>query len=354
MKTLKIKSIIILISLVFVSCATPVLNQGVLNKRVSKVEISDLNSEGNLTEVEIDFDLINPELINQLSLEGSSRQSSFNIENIQIDNSKKDYSEKNKISDLLYQVDKEGGDLSEETRNDLKRRIVHESFGSVSIDLPYYSNSQYNNPTNPFIVNGKELTVVRIKLRNVSNTIKKIKHSSFQLQTDSEFLEPYSQSELSNMITPSASINLKRLNLAEEVSLTPNQEIISYIAFPTINYDNENISIQFIDGQSYYTQKFFSKISYDEISSPYNVYEIIKNRYKDGERIFAVRIGDKFTILRGNTFVIPSKYIGRKFDLLELTIFDNNSLSIVYYELDINDKSSKIFLSKYQKKMSLN
>lgn len=101
---------------------------------------------------------------------------------------------------------------------------------------------------NPFKINQKYLSVFKVVFENSGSEIEKIKLKEFQVLSGEELLYPFGIEYFENNLKnePEKLKNAYRMNIPDELMITPGQKITKYISIPAINPKNKNLQIQAI------------------------------------------------------------------------------------------------------------
>ena len=109
----------------------------------------------------------------------------------------------------------------------------------------------YSDNFNPYKINKKYLSIFKVTFENKGSEIEKIKLKELQVVSGEELLYPLGVEYFENNLKeePEKIKNAYRMNMPEELVLTPSQRITKYLAIPAINPKNENLQIQIIKGK---------------------------------------------------------------------------------------------------------
>ncbi|MDZ4757502.1 MAG: hypothetical protein SGJ10_05105 [Bacteroidota bacterium] len=136
---------------------------------------------------------------------------------------------------------------------------------------------------NPYKINQKYLSVFKVTFENKGNEIEKIRLKELQVVGGEELLYPLGIEYFENNLKdePEKIKNAYRMNMPEELVLTPSQRITKFIAIPAINPKNENLQVQIIKGKEIINFDF--KVKEKEAS---------KNYLVESYEIFTTGLGD--------------------------------------------------------------
>ncbi len=169
-------------------------------------------------------------------------------------------------------------EIDYETAQTLKSRLFYGfDFGKNGTEIESISKIEsFTDIYNPYKVNNKYLSVFRLLFENKSVDIKKINLKDFQIVSGNEQLYPLNSDYFENNLKdePEKLKNIYRMNMPNELILTPGQKTIKYIAIPAINSNNNDLSVQLIQGSK--ITQFDFKVQSKSLSkeykfSPYNI-----------------------------------------------------------------------------------
>ena len=142
--------------------------------------------------------------------------------------------------------------ISSNTAYQLKLRIWYgEDYGKNGTEVTSLSDVEtYADNFNPYKINEKYLSVFKVTFENKGEEIEKIRLKEIQVVSGEELLYPLDIEYFeNNMKSDGEKIkNAYRMNMPEELVLTPKQRITKFVAIPAINPRNENLQIQIIKG----------------------------------------------------------------------------------------------------------
>lgn len=216
----------------------------------------------------------------------------------------------------------------------LKRRIINENSGRDGSEVESLADldiipSDYN----PYKVNANYFSVFKLTFENKGSEVEKINIKEFQLTSNEEQLYPLTSEYFEkNLGDRTETIkNSYRLNMPNELIITPGQRISKYIAVPAINTGNEKLQIQFIRNSS--VVNFDFSISKKGTEKSYNLEEF-QLKY-DGE-------GDDISY---NTYYLVSYKDNVSYALRGNRLFvsdEKRDLPAVIYAIGISSISSEI------------
>lgn len=97
---------------------------------------------------------------------------------------------------------------------------------------------------NPYYIDGKYLSVYKLKFINKTNTVKTIKRSDLSIISGNEMLPILSGKDIS-MIHNNVDdyLLLSRCNLEDEIKIFPHETIVKYVSTAPLNYKNKDLKI---------------------------------------------------------------------------------------------------------------
>lgn len=132
----------------------------------------------------------------------------------------------------------------------LKNIIYHgNEYGKDGTEVTSLSTQErFPSTFNPYKVNHNYLSVFQITFENKSSEIKKIALNDFQILSGEELLYPLGFDYFENNLVNERERmqNVLRMNMPDELIITPGQRIGKYLAVPAINPRNELLNIQAI------------------------------------------------------------------------------------------------------------
>ncbi|MFH1118869.1 MAG: hypothetical protein V1775_03545 [Bacteroidota bacterium] len=138
------------------------------------------------------------------------------------------------------------------TAYQLKFRIWYgEEYGNNGTEVTSLSDIEtFADNFNPYKINEKYLSVFKVTYENKGNEIEKFRLKELQVVSGEELLYPLGIEYFENSLKgdPEKIKNAYRMNMPEELVLTPRQRITKFIAIPAINPKNANLQIQIIKG----------------------------------------------------------------------------------------------------------
>ena len=285
-KVLFIKLICILI---ISSCtSTKPLNKEVSQKYYS-LGFSPENLKKKTSNTEITITPIDAKSLNKETYDAALRDGNYEkefvsvVENWKSKMSSYSKNEKNYIQgkinaiDYLSNLEKEGR-IPPQISVLLKQRIIYENIGKDGSEIESLSDISISpSEFNPYKGNINYFSVFKVTFENKGNTIEKINLKDFQIVSNEEQLYPLASEYFEkNLGSKSETIkNSYRMNMPNELTLTPNQRINKYIAVPAINSENNKLQVQLIRNGK--VENFDFTVSKNETEKKYklNKYELI-------------------------------------------------------------------------------
>lgn len=110
-------------------------------------------------------------------------------------------------------------------------------------------NENFYDGYNPYKINNRYLSVFKVTLENQSNEVKRIKLSDFQVLNGENLLYPlgYDYFEKNHDKNPQLIQNIYRMNMPDELVITPNQRITKYYSVPPIDANSKKLQVQLLN-----------------------------------------------------------------------------------------------------------
>ena len=129
----------------------------------------------------------------------------------------------------------------------LKDRIANNENGKDGIEnTSLLDIDDYPDTYNPYKINANYFSVFKLTFENKGSEIEKINIKEFQFVSDEEQLYPlamdYFQDNLKNRTETMK--NAYRMNMPNELIITPGQKVTKYLAIPAINPENKKLQVQ--------------------------------------------------------------------------------------------------------------
>lgn len=179
--------------------------------------------------------------------------------------------------DYLLKLEKEGV-ISNEISRFFKRKVINSKSGYDGSEIESLSEKRITSSEyNPYKIDEKYFSVFKLTFENKGNEIDKISLKDFQLISNEEQLYPLATEYFEkNLLDNTESIkNSLRMNMPNELIITPSQKITKFIAVPAINNENSKIQVQHIIEKK--VNNFDFDILKSEVKKLYNLekYKII-------------------------------------------------------------------------------
>lgn len=240
--------------------------------------------------------------------------------------------------DAVSKLEKEN-QIPTNTAYQLKLRIWYgEEYGKNGTEVASLSDVEtYADNFNPYKINEKYLSVFKVTFENKGNEIEKIKLKELQVVSGEELLYPLGIEYFENNLKtePEKIKNAYRMNMPEELVLTPGQRITKFIAIPAINPKNKNLQIQIIQGKYIVNFDFNVKeqaLSKDYLVESYDIYN--SGLYESTSHTFY------FALAYQNGVSYATK--GSRIFVSE----DKKSAPVSIYAIAIHDTNSKVRTAK--------
>lgn len=250
-----------------VSCSGPKATQKTVDQFYENTKFSpesalkSTSSEVDILVKPIDAASINAESFDLASLDGNYEKEiaiAISKQKEEINNLPK--KERNVISAKIKAIETidemyRKKEISKEASFLLKERIWYgPDKGRDGSEISSISNSNISTDQfNPYKINNQYLSVFKLSFENKSDVVKKISLKDFQVISGYEQLYPlelkYFEENLKS--DPAKIKNVLRMNMPAELVLTPGQKISKYISVPPINSKNNQVTVQYIQGDKY-------------------------------------------------------------------------------------------------------
>ncbi len=254
------------------------------------------------------------------------------------------------ITDLVKK-----GEMPENIGLYLKKRILYGSdAGRDGSEVASLSESEnFDDEFNPFKVNEKYLSVFKVTSENKSSEIVKIKIGDFQVVGGEEQLYPLKMIFFEENLKPFPEKikNAYRMNMPEDLVITPNQKITKYLAIPAINPSSKELKVQYIKDNKF--TDFDFEVSSQSLSKSYELeYYKLMSIYGEDSAIkyfYAVSYdgGVSFAVADDKLYVSnekkskPTDVYGIAFSLSSGKVFFGKKLKFKFSEIVKNSISFK-------------
>jgi hypothetical protein len=140
--------------------------------------------------------------------------------------------------------------ISLNTAQQLKMRIWYgKNYGKDGTEINSLSDIEtFSDIFNPYKINQKYLSVFKITFENKSRVIERVNLKDFQIVSGEELLYPFEIKYFENNFDMKSEKikNIYRMNMPEELVITPSQRVTKYLAIPAVNPQNKNLNLQMI------------------------------------------------------------------------------------------------------------
>lgn len=220
----------------------------------------------------------------------------------------------------------------------LKNKIANEASGRDGTEIETLGDGDsYRSDFNPYKVNRNYFSVFKVTFENKGPNLAKINLKDFQLNSNEELLYPLGSAYFEENLKGQAETikNAYRLNMPQELTVTPNQRVTKYLAVPAINANNNNIKVQLLKNEK--VVDFDFKMAKRELTKKYD-FELFKLTYKGGgtssyfRNYFAVVFKDNVSYaLQTNQLYVSS---------------DRKLMSASVYSIGINTGNSSVVFGR--------
>jgi len=259
-----LKKVVLLVGFLYISFSACTTQKAALVQNHSYYNMlfypKQVQQQMALGKVDVIVTPVDAKSLNEETFEAAMRDGNYEKEFlIEVEKRKKELDKEHSSSfikgitnaiDALNKLERDNA-IPKDVAFNLKKRILYgNEFGRTGDDIKsFLEEERYPDEYNPFKVNNKYLSVFKIVFSNKHNEIETIRLKEFQVVSGEELLYPLSASYFEDNLKPEQEKikNAYRMNMPEELVLTPGQKITKYIAVPAINSKNENLRIQIIN-----------------------------------------------------------------------------------------------------------
>lgn len=140
-------------------------------------------------------------------------------------------------------------------------QILNKNFGWDGSEISLIGNGKemYGN-LNPYKIDKKYLSLFKLSITNNGNEVQNVNINSFQISSDAELLYPF-KIQYFESVLEGENEKMKyiyRMNMPNELKLTPNQTVEKYISTPAINPHNKILKLSYISDDNSVTDFSFS------------------------------------------------------------------------------------------------
>ncbi len=171
---------------------------------------------------------------------------------------------------------------------------------------------------NPFIIDGKALSVFKIIFENNTSNVKTFEISNVRIYNSNEQLLPLTYSFLSSFQQSKIKyILLERIYIPSTIQIEPNQIVVKY--FATFPFDEEDENIDLYIANNKYSININKNVEIQNIEEEYRLLQF--NPYMSGSMIpVNCETGKSYSVIEGKIY-IPTK---QKSNLIDMVIFGYN------------------------------
>jgi len=256
---------LLLLTILIASCATKKLTKTTIYT-YSNVEFNPASSDRaigadfTLSIEPIDAKGLNLEAYKSLSRDGGyEKQHTAYYTYITKEKNSLSSSERSKLNRLLKRYEtldnmQLNGDISGFVASTFKEQIYQNEIMNTSFGFDGSETSFINNGVeiyedfNPYRIDKRYLSLFKLAFGNRSNNVQNIHIDNFQIASNRELLYPF-KTEYFESTLAGENEKMKfiyRMNMPNELKLTPNQVVDKYISTPPINTDNDSLNVTYI------------------------------------------------------------------------------------------------------------
>lgn len=281
MKTKLLFLKVISIGFIFTSCSSTLQITDIKKSKEVTFEPKFISKEidNNLSlKIEpIDAKSINKEIQNSLSFDGGySTEKNYSYYSY-LNESKKESSSERKLRETIIKLFEQVDNLFKSKQITISQAFkfkekIYSTLVQQKLDFGY-EKPEYNNIVdnisdniNPYYSNYKYLSLYKLTFENKENQIKDLKIEDFQVFSEGELLYPFKNSYFESAFkkkelneNPQDQEKLKtiyRMNMPDNIRLLGNQPIIKYFSTPALNNENQNLVVNYINGEKVVDFKF--------------------------------------------------------------------------------------------------
>ncbi|HUH34712.1 MAG TPA: hypothetical protein VL022_02680 [Moheibacter sp.] len=218
----------------------------------------------------IDAKSINKEILNSLSFDGSySYEKNYIYYNYLKENQKESSSER-KLRETIIKLFEQVDILHNSNQITLPQSFkfkekIYSTFVEQNLDYgehkPEYNTISDNisNNINPYYSNNKYFSLFKLTFKNKESQIKDLKIEDFQVFSEGELLYPFKNSYFENKFKKVELMNndndqeklktIYRMNMPDNIKILNNQPIVKYFSTPALNSENQNLIVNYINGE---------------------------------------------------------------------------------------------------------
>jgi len=240
------------------------------------------------------------------------------------------------------------GEMAPEIGFAFQYRIIYgPSYGKEGTELVALSEvDESDSKFNPFEINDKYLSVFKLTFENKGKDVEKFNLKNFEVLSGEEQLYPLKNDYFENALKGDIEKvkNVYRINMPDEITLTPNQRITKYFAIPAINPSNTTLVVQHIKDNNVTVYDFQVNNLITKKTHNMESYEIVVKSWKDlstFDYTFVVQFSDRvyFPTIANRFFVSDER---KKEDVSIYLISVDYSTGKSYFSQKVNVKFDQI------------
>lgn len=215
----------------------------------------------------IDAKSINKEIQNSLSFDGGySTEKNYSYYSY-LNESKKESSSERKLRETIIKLFEQVDNLFKSRQITISQAFkfkekIYSTLVQQKLDFGY-EKPEYNNivdnisdNVNPYYSNYKYLSLYKLTFENKENQIKDLKIEDFQVFSEGELLYPFKNSYFENKLDQEKLKTIYRMNMPDNIRILNSQPIIKYFSTPALNNENQNLVVNYINGEKVVDFKF--------------------------------------------------------------------------------------------------
>lgn len=232
-----------------------------------------------------------------------------------------------RLFDFIENLEKKGF-ITENIATQFKINFINYSNGFVSDGIESLKNNEpeYPDTYNPFRVNRTYLSVFKIVVDNTSNNIHHVKLSDIQVLNGFNQLIPLQNSYFENNLEGFSEKlkNIYRLNLPNDLIVTPNQKVIKYFAIPAINTNDSILTVKIVNEKGIIDYPFI--IRSKSINFEYQLYSIASNCLScyRSQKFYIVQTSNNLTSIFGDNFYFKDDDAKNSVNLYGISLSNNS------------------------------
>ena len=215
----------------------------------------------------IDARSINKEIQNSLSFDGGySSEKNYSYYSY-LNESKKENSSERKLRETIIKLFEQVDNLFKSRQITISQAFkfkekIYSTLVQQKLDFGY-EKPEYNSiidnvsdNVNPYYSNYKYLSLYKLTFENKESQIKDLKIEDFQVFSEGELLYPFKNSYFENKLDQEKLKTIYRMNMPDNIRILNSQPIIKYFSTPALNNENQNLIVNYINGEKVVDFKF--------------------------------------------------------------------------------------------------